>query len=438
MFRPIFPSPHHHFKRWCGVAVCGVFLLAGCAAPPASPPVATKKLVVKNPNPKLENPFSQAVVKRWLQNATASQVKNLQPTSPQKPPAVYMNLDVLARRHPAWQLADALQNGAALPAAPKVSAPQTVGANLSSSSSRNNAPALPSPIPDRALVLPASQISSSAPKRSLRAEQEAALANFLAATQSRRDADVRSLTNLQINALEDEAEVAARRAVPELDPLLPAERTQLELINLRLQLLRNIPKTPEEEAAANARLDELEARWQRQLHEQAQNRAAAIENATITIPARLKLEGATRLAAQNATQSAQRRAAREELDARQNELLNRDFGADDLRLSLQLPSAQTVAAPQNASAIGVNRNFSKTSGGVSPSNRALPRTGAAPAIFAGQRSAQSRTILALRAQARTEAARWAQLAAAQEGWIWQNNPALPDQTARALDILFPN
>ncbi|HVF10807.1 MAG TPA: hypothetical protein VNA16_08390, partial [Abditibacteriaceae bacterium] len=209
--------------------------------------------------------------------------------------AVSIDVVALATRHPAWQLADALErtqpvllafSPVNVPGAP--GSPQTLpdAASLAS-------PALP---PLRAapratfsgfaasgyspgFFRPELRVAATgfdALEWTARQRQDQALAAFIGDVATAQNASLKT-RRLSLEAgLEDDIEVAQRMGLAELEPSLLPDPMQLEMTNLRLRLLEQLYITEPERTAAEKRLQVLEAEWEEKLRRQETERLAEL------------------------------------------------------------------------------------------------------------------------------------------------------------------
>lgn len=430
-----------HLRRalWTGIVLTFMAAtLTGCAPTPAPPPtVAPKPATAKARSRSLERAVSglnAQTIRAWVDrysapiNATAT---------PAAPPRVWIDTEVLARRHAAWQLADELSRGALAPTPARVGQVTLAPAKMLESP-QGAAPPIRAPgaLPVRPARLLSETVSESAALNASRAT----LADFLDDLQARQNELETAESELARRALEDRIRAATRGAVEAiaLEPVSPA--TALELSNLRLQLLDQIRKPAAQKAAAAARIEAIEARlnaiWEAQTAAQNARLRAALEE----LPARLRAEGLAALDADTARRQAERAATRVQLRrAVETRLKSAAPGAispveDTEILRLFLPAARVANADVGAFG-NSNSSFQTKNPGVA-SAAADERSVALSGRALGRRDAlQSAQIAALRAQARRDAKQWArQLALSWGAQLGDSNA--PNRTPRALETLF--
>lgn len=401
--------------------------------PPQNPALQAKRnLSVSKALAKLDAKVIQAYFERYS-NPEKSAIGSARR-------AVYIDAETLARRHPAWLLATRLESGAISPSNPQIS--RVLIPSRNSSPQRSDLAATRSLFPDsrapdaiRGVVLSdsASQFFSAAP-------QNRALNRFLSQSAARDSARARDEAALSRQALEDETARAARLRVSELDLATLPPEVALELLNLRLELLPKLSRTFGQRAAARERIRSIEARYAEVLRDQDLAQAARLRAAAIDAPARARREGLVQIerARQN---SLGRAAAARRQAARETQTLLRRDAAQNSVLRLNLPPLRPLRIPRAASAEAARSNgrepqFLETAG--------VPRASKAPLEEASREEAargsdaRRALMLALRRKARSDSAQWARESAAYLGARWSRDPALPDATARALELVFPS
>lgn len=346
--------------------------------------------------------------------------------------AVYINTETLARRHPAWQLAAQLENGAVSPSSPRIAHfltpahPENLLLN-SQASTQNLVPARAVP----GAVVTASGALSLSPEMENRA-----LSRFLAASAARDARRARDQAFLSRRALEDATALARRGALAELDLAVLSPEAALELLNLRLQLLRNLSRTPAQRAAARAEIAAIEARYAALLEVQTEAQAARLRAITTEIPARARRLGLQKIAREAQVIAQNQAQLRRALALENQTRLRRDFGApDSLRLALapfrqvsirQFSAAKTPAASNR----NAETDFFETG--------RMPLTSNPPLEAKSASSNARRALVArLRQQARLDAVQWARGCASRLGATWSRSNRAPDATAQALSLIFP-
>jgi hypothetical protein len=396
---------------------------------------------------------------------------------------VYVNVMAVARRHPAWQLADDLQRNVA-PAqnAVSIDAPRLPGGDAWSvrlaplaplsplNTSRFDAARTALPRPEYSLPavgsLPLTALTTQAEQRVTasglstlqeysRQRQRAAIESFLEAAEQRSEIEVEGRSLDLRGALEEniaaEVEAFERLALAPTTPPMPSSAVQLEMTNLRLRL--QIERlTPAEREQARARLNELEAQWLEELRAQEAAQLAQLEQSRRELPLQRRREGSVAVnQALNQLRSANQQE-REAVRARLLTLLGQDFGQDEATLGIVLPPVVSPfdAFPPNSSASTRFAGRSTTPGRMifetpawgaasnpeissgsdflqqlpirsnSRSNGSTPSGfPAAPPIVQSALAQRKAQIGALRAQAIREAGLWTRIVARRQGWQLQ-------------------
>lgn len=175
-------------------------------------------------------------------------------------------------------------------------------------------------------------------EQAARAQQETAFADFLQGAAQQQFALRRARENDLGAALADNVEAARQVRFAPGDPLLPPDPVQLEMTNLRLRLLKNAQLTLLEKQRARARLAILEARWRQNLQNgQAANRNEFLEQRD-AMPLRVRNEGEARIVAALAQMRAEDSARRGATQAALSQRLAADFNAQDATLDILLPA----------------------------------------------------------------------------------------------------
>jgi len=219
-----------------------------------------------------------------------------------------------------------------------------------------------------------------------------------------------------------------RQQIPEnSDPLLLSERLQTELIHLRLKLLANIALTPEDKAATEARLTELESQWKQLLRQQAQEEADKQRYWRETVPRQLREEGeikiqqTLRILQQNDQQSIDR------ILAHQSQILE-ESAADNPLYSLQQPEIRWSEASNkstfDARAMETNSFLRIAQQLKTPQEPPADRPIIPPSVVAEE-------IRQLKQIALKAATRAASQSAARHGWNWVNSSNPPSSSSRS-------
>ena len=349
------------------------------------------------------------------------------------PRAVYIDIDALARRHAAWQLADKMQRDAIVPTAARqiqVSVPA-----LSSPSNARGKNSLNIPSVGALPVRPARDVSATISQRPAIVASRATLDDFLSDLRARQNDLEAAESELARRALEDRIRAATRGAVEAISLAPVSPETALELSNLRLQLLAQLRVPLEQKAAAATRIEEIQKRlnevWARQTEEQNARLRAAFDE----LPARLRREGLEALDAAAAKRDSERYYARLELRRVIEERLQnaRPDASDTQILRLLLPS--TRVATTDLSANG-NSSF-QTNARPNASASALKTDEARDTRSLSQSAAiEGVSVAQLRAQARRDARQWANKLALSWGAQLSSEKDAPDRTALAVQKLF--
>jgi hypothetical protein len=274
-------------------------------------------------------------------------------------------------RHPAWKLADALEENRAQPlqfeaiavrSSVAGSTPKTPGFDVNlpptSNALETDGRNLPAPALGEAdlgeadlgeadlgeaenaddfsapiVIAPDAQ----ALREAVRERQENSIEDFLRAVQTRQINWQRDYREVLKTALGEEIEVAEQRVPDSLAVVLPSPELQLEMTNLRLQLLSNVFSTPAERKKASARLEELMALWRAALAKQEKIRADELERLRVEEPEQLKRAGLIRLEEQLELIRRAQQANRAAIAAEHRARMEADFGNENARLAIALP-----------------------------------------------------------------------------------------------------
>ena len=370
-------------------------------------------------------------IRTWINRYTAP--KNAATAAATAAPrTIYVEVDALARRHAAWQLADDLQKGALAPTQARqvqVALPQTQARQNFAQGGRDLALPAPATLP----VRPARVVTATESNNRALQNTRATLDDFLADLRARQIALENAQDELARLAIEDRIRAATRGAVEaiELEPVSP--EVALELSNLRLQLLAQLSVPAAQQAAATAKIEAIEARlneiWAAQTAAQAERLRAVLEE----LPRVLRREGLAALDAAALRRQRERAALNAELRATVEARLRGAAPASDAQiLRLFLPPARVP----RARSVDAARNFFQT--------RSAPATSAPPrndVVIPGTRalgradSFGGPTIAELRAQARRDARVWARNWALSRGATLGDSQA-PNRTAQAVNALF--
>jgi hypothetical protein len=240
-------------------------------------------------------------------------------------------------------------------------------------------------------------------REAARARQENSIAEFLRAARTRQADWQRDYRVVLETALGEKIEVAQQRAPSSVALVLPSPELQLEMTNLRLQLLSNVFSTPGEREKASARLQELMKLWRAALAKQEKIRADELERLRVEEPARLRQIGLTQLEEQLETIRRAQQANRDAIAAEHRARLEADFGDENARLAITLPplGAPGVLPPPGATSF---------SSATSQSNPAFERI-IFPRTYAPQRASVSAFSGVAASQTQIATARAAQIRA---------------------------
>ena len=428
--------------------VVGAATLSGCASiPSVMPPVRDAPNTARNaPGGKVAAARSRSLeravaginaqtVRAWIDRYTAP--KNATATQNQ-PRAIRIDVDALARRHVAWQLADALQRDAIAPTQARQIAVHlpSLATNASGVAASPGQLAIPNigDLPTRA----ARSVSATVSQRGAIVASRATLDDFLSDLRARQNDLESAESELARRALENRIRAATRGAVEAVSLTPVSPETALELSNLRLQLLDQLRAPAAQKAAATAKIEAIEKRlneiWERQTQEQNARLRAALEE----LPARLRREGLQALDAAAAERESRRYYARLELRSLiENRLNSATPNAGDIQtLRLLLPAARVAGAD-----LSVNRNSSFQTNAL----RAASASARNDDELRGNREDRSLvqaaqmngvSVANLRAQARSDARQWANKMALSWGAQLSDKPDAPDRTPLALQKLF--
>jgi hypothetical protein len=244
-------------------------------------------------------------------------------------------------------------------------------------------------------------------REAARARQENSIAEFLRAAQTRQTDWQRDYRAVLETALGEKIEVAEQRAPSSVALVLPSPELQLEMTNLRLQLLSNVFSTPGEREKASARLQELMKLWRAALAKQEKIRADELERLRIEEPARLREAGLKQLEEQLETIRRTQQANRDAIAAEHRARLEADFGNENARLAVTLPPLHTTGVLPPSSAMLFSSAarplnpflekivFPRTNAPQRASVSAFSSVAASRTQIADARAAQIRTLRAL-------------------------------------------
>ena len=437
-------------------ALWGALALCGCGAiPSVMPPVApsqssspSQASASNAPGAKVAAARSRSLeralaginaqtVRAWIDRYSAPQSAT---TSQAPPRAIRIDIDALARRHVAWQLADALQSGAIAPTPARQIAVRLPPFALANSGAKANSNAGEMAIPSVGDLptLAARTVSATVSQRGAIVASRATLDDFLSDLRARQNDLESAESELARRALEDRIRAATRGAVEAISLTPVSPETALELSNLRLQLLAQVRAPASDKAAAAAKIESIEARlnaiWEAQTAEQNARLRAALEE----LPARLRREGLQALDAAAAKRESERYYARLELRGLIENRLNSATpnAADTQTLRLLLPQARVANVDLNVKSDSSSRTNARDAASVLPGNNEASRNVRDARSLSQSARADGASLTTLRAQARADARQWARKLALSWDAQLSENPSAPDRTALALQKLF--
>jgi len=339
---------------------------------------------------------------------------------------VTIDLLKIASRHPAWKLAEQLENS-----------PST---NLKLNWVRPSNIEITSTLPKSTFTAgnqEAASIDFAEPEQTITAS---AMENLNTQVTQQQNASWENWKkNIDQNLQEDRRQIAQamrvdlndkidqiQKNIPEIEsPLTPPPDIQNEMINLRLKLLNNIALSPDDKAATQKRLDQLEAQWAQKLHEQAQQGAEKQQYWRETVPRQMREAGEANIQQILQTLEQQDQKAIDLTVSRQNQWLQQD-NTENSVFSLALP----LISPQATRTKSTFRNPVLSVKSIKANSISIP----APAVKNAQPLTASQAEAHQLKQVALEAAkRAARQSATMHHWQWvtlrsQSNSALPDAT----------
>jgi hypothetical protein len=449
------------FSLTVGVCLAGV-ALTGCARstpPPVPAPPSASRAKTQNWDRALNQLWSA-----WQKASASKTAPTAKSAAVSARPLVTIDLNALAARHPAWQLARALEENristldfAALRAA-GVATPHLDAPHFDVSFARE---ASTSVIPDGkstpALAEGHERAAETVTAHGLEAlatqagdHQSDEVENFLRAAGARQTDARQQYAQIRRAALENTVEAVRAAPLPALMPPLLSDAEQLTVTNLRLQLLDNVFSTEEERARAQAQLDKILADWHARLRAQEKARAAELQRRLVEEPQRAREAGEADLRRDLAQLRREQRAVLQLVWRQHQARVHQDFGNEAARLGIVLPAASLPApasdgasTPPSPPATENAPNFIETNlpplssvavfGAVgAPRNASVAASAMRIPVGSAERAA---VIRALRAQAWREARKEAQWAARRFGWRWQPAARRASATDRTREVL---
>jgi hypothetical protein len=259
---------------------------------------------------------------------------------------VAIDLTKIASQHPAWKLAEQLENSPATELRLNWRQPDKMEASsaLPKSTFTAGTPEL-------------TAIDFAEPEQKVTASEMETLDAQM--TQQQQTSWDKWEENINQNLQEDREQIAqamrvdlndridqTQKNIPEIgSPLTPPAEVQNEMINLRLKLLNNIALSPDDKAATQKRLDQLETQWTQQLHQQAQEGADKQQYWRETVPRQMREAGEANIQQTIQTLEQQDRKAIDLTVNHQQQWLEQDNTRNSLySLNLPLISSQTTRA----------------------------------------------------------------------------------------------
>mgnify|MGYP001060712180 CR=1 FL=1 len=344
---------------------------------------------------------------------------------------VTINLQEVARHHPAWKLAEQLES-----TPPK-------GLNLNWSQPGN--------LSETDLVLHKSTFSSASPvminasfaepEQTVTASDMEKLAVQM--TQEQQSAWEKWKNNISGDLHEDRQQIEqamqvdlndqiaqTQKNIPEIGlPFTPSVEIQNEMINLRLKLLNNIALSPDDKAAAQKRLDQLEAEWTKRLRQQAQQGAENQQYWRETVPHQMREAGEAKIQQTlQLLQHGDQKSIDLTIDTQQH-LLEQD-AANNKTLLLQLPLVTNQAIHAKSTFRAPLLSTTPIKSTFSPLKAPTPQTSLMAKSSPSEISQLKQIALAAAKRAITQSV-------SKHHWQWlaSNNPqsaSLPDATKIVL------
>ena len=432
-------------RVFCAGVVASAGLCGGCSVMPPIPKnvpaseIAADQKAAAARSRSLEKTVSginAQTVRDWVNRYTAP--KNAAPVKI-GPREVSIDIDALARRHLAWQLADKLGRDAIAPTSARqlqiqVPALRAPG-KAATATGRGD---LDVPAVAALPVRPARSVSDAVSQRPAIVASRATLDDFLADLRARQNDLELAESELARRALEDRVRASTRGAVEAISLAPVSPETALELSNLRLQLLAQLRVPLAQKAAAAAKIEAIEKRlneiWEAQTAAQNARLRAAFEE----LPARLRREGWRPSDAAAVKRESERYFARLELRGLiENRLNTAQPNADDIQiLRLLLPPARVATTDLS---LRGNSSFQtkarRAASALAKTNDEL-RDARDTRPLSTRESFDGQSAARLRAQARRDAREWASKLALSWGAKLSDEASAPDRTDLAIAKLF--
>ncbi len=209
-------------------------------------------------------------------------------------------------------------------------------------------------------------------EQTAREQQESAFADFLQTVAAQQLALRRAREDDLGAALADDVEAARQVRWSPLDPLLPSDPVQLEMTNLRLRLLENARLTPLEKRRARTRLAILEARWRQKLQSGQQADRNEFLSQRDAVPLQARNEGEARIVAALAQMRAEDSARYNAAQVALRQRLQADFDSQPA-LAIASPAVSPQIFRDNGgktSSGGIARNELRKTFVVAPPSKA--------------------------------------------------------------------
>jgi hypothetical protein len=360
-------------------------------------------------------------------------------------PRVYVDATAIARRLPAWRLAQSLENrpnGTGF-AWNESFATRPISTGFGANSSRSGSTQSTVEI-DRTLV--ASALPARLPEATARADrlpelddvarrrQNNAFALFLRdAAQNQRDARF-DRAEISRAALDEEVQAAQQINLEDLTPAQLGATVQLELTNLRLQLLT---ASVAEQERLRTRIAEVETAWQVRLRAQESERLAELARLRNERPARIRREGEAAIKAELAQGQTSDTLLRNALRDEHVSLVSTDFARASLSIGLppaNLSPSGFMAPSTNGFRAGAQKNNLPVAISAKTFSVPLPSERGGAEMMGGSRATSRASQL--RRAALIEANTLVQSVARRKGWsLIQSHKAegvYRDETAAVL------
>lgn len=206
---------------------------------------------------------------------------------------VTIDLQEIAKHHPAWKLAEQLESSPPIGlqlnwSQPQILSAATVALSKSTFTTTNSA-LINDNFAESEETIVANEMKNFTAQ--MKQDQQAAWDAWEDNISGELEEDRQQINRAMRVDLNDQIE-QTKKNIPEIgSPLTPSAEIQREMINLRLKLLQNIALSPDDKAATRKRLDQLEAQWAQRLREQAQEGAENQQYWRETVPRQMREAG---------------------------------------------------------------------------------------------------------------------------------------------------